>query len=629
MILDQFTTEELALATGGASFGIWVWDLEADNIRWSSKLGDIYGIETSLYPTNAAELLAILPASVGINLKADILASVDQVTGRFEFDHQIDRRDGQVGWVRNCGHVEFDGYGQPIKFCATAIDINEQKITELALQKREEQFRRFSELTSDYIYEVDMTVEPLVPHVAAGSYGRVVGYTSAELAEKGGWISIICPEDIAEGMEVWEQLDAGMPTVHEYRILNAYGETRWLRDHSYPVMVSGELVKIIGGVKDISETKVLQDQLVQALKHEAMAHLVGAVAHDFNNLLYVVSASTEMMSLGKDNIESLQDDVLLACDRAAELTRSLLAFARKDLAQPRTVRLSEAVDETNSMLQRAVGEQIRVCTGYSAGVNDKVDIDPGHLQLVLLNLATNARAAMSGRGELILSISAVGPEEIDIPEMNQRETVVLEVADTGCGISEQNLPLIFDPLFTTKSASEGSGIGLATCWQIIERAGGTIRVKSDVAKGTTFSIYLPAVHTDVFTETESAGRYSVGGKERILVVENDVDVRRVSMRILRSYGYTVSGVHGVQSASRAMADGGYDLLLVDVHLPDGDGFDLINELGKANPDLPVLLVSGYIDDNTRSRIRAGGYTVLPKPFSAAALVRSVRATLDA
>ena len=179
MILDQFTADELALATGGASFGVWVWDLEADDIRWSSKLGDIYGIDASLYPTNAAELLAILPASVGINLKADILASVDQVTGRFEFDHQIDRRDGQVGWVRNCGHVEFDGYGQPIKFCATAIDINEQKITELALQKREEQFRRFSELTSDYIYEVDMTVEPLVPHVAAGSYGRVVGYTSA------------------------------------------------------------------------------------------------------------------------------------------------------------------------------------------------------------------------------------------------------------------------------------------------------------------------------------------------------------------------------------------------------------------------------------------------------------------
>ena len=236
---------------------------------------------------------------------------------------------------------------------------------------------------------------------------------------------------------------------------------------------------------------------------------------------------------------------------------------------------------------------------------------------------------MSGRGELALSISAVGSEEIDIPEMNQRETVVLEVADTGCGISEADLPHIFDPLFTTKSASEGSGIGLATCWQIIEHAGGAIRVKSEVAKGSTFSIYLPAVHTEVYTEIESAGRFSVGGKERVLVVENDADVQRVSMRILRSYGYAVGGVSDVQSASRAIANGGYDLLLVDVHLPDGDGFDLINELGKATADVPVLLVSGYIDDNTRSRIRAGGYTVLPKPFSAAALARSVRATLDA
>ena len=490
-----------------------------------------------------------------------------------------------------------------------------------------DRFRRFSELTSDYIFEVDMTVEPLVPDVVAGSYERVVGYTSAELVEKGGWLSIICPEDMDNGMAVWKQLEAGMPTVHEYRIKNAYGEMRWLRDHSYPVIANGKLVKIIGGVKDISGTKVLQDQLVQAQKHEAMAHLVGAVAHDFNNLLYVVSASTEMMSLKKDNIESLKSDVLLACERAAELTRSLLEFARKDLAQPRTVRLAEAVDETNSMLQRAVGEQIMVRTRYADNVNDKVDIDPGHLQLVLLNLATNARIAMSGSGELVLSISAVGPDEIDIPEMNQNETVVLEVSDTACGISAENLKRIFDPFFTTKAATEGSGIGLATCWQIIERAGGAIRVKSEVANGTTFSIYLPAVHTDVYTETEPAARFSVGGKERILVVENDADVRRVSIRILQSYGYAVSGVHDVQSASRAIADSDYDLLLVDVHLPDGDGFDLINKLRKTNPDLPALLVSGYIDDNTRNRIRADGHTVLPKPFSAAALARSVRATL--
>ena len=628
-MLDRFTTDELCSAIESANFGFWVWDLDADDVRWSSPLGDIYGIEPALFPGNAAELQATLPPSAGLKLQDDILASVDQATGQFEFVHQIVRRDGHTGWVRNCGHVDFHENRQPAKISAIAIDITEQKLAELALQKREEQFRRFSELTSDYIFEVDMTVQPLVPHIVAGSYDRVVGYSAAELAEKGGWTGIMLPEDISNGMKVWKQLEAGIPTVHEYRILNGHGELRWLRDHSYPVMVDGKLVKLIGGVKDISETRVLQDQLVQAQKHEAMAHLVGAVAHDFNNLLYVVSASTEMMSLDKDNIDDLKADVLLACDRAAELTRSLLAFTRKDLPQPRTIRLTEAVKETSGMLQRAVGEKISIRTVYADTVNDRVEIDPGHLQLVLLNLATNARAAMSGHGELVISVSAVDTDVIDIPEMNSVDSVVLAVTDTGCGISDENLQQIFDPFFTTKPAGEGSGIGLATCWQIIESAGGTFRVMSEVGQGATFLIYLPTVNTAVYAEPEAAASYSIGGVENILVVENNADVRRVSMRILRSYGYSVNGVQSGQAARRAVADDNYDLLLVDVRLPDIDGVALINELRKTNPDLPALLVSGYIDDNTRSRIREAGHSVLPKPFSAMALARSVRATLSA
>ena len=317
----------------------------------------------------------------------------------------------------------------------------------------------------------------------------------------------------------------------------------------------------------------------------------------------------------------------MACDRAAELTRSLLAFTRKDITQPRTVRLSKTIDEAKGMLQRAVGEQIRIRIEQSNTANDKVNIDPAHLQLMLLNLATNARAAMSDGGQFVLSISSVASDTIDIPDMKPGNTVVLNVTDSGCGIKDTDLQHIFDPFFTTKSLSEGSGIGLATCWQIIERAGGTIRVNSKVAQGTTFTIYLPTVDTPVYREPETPERYTVGGKEHILVIENDTEVRRVSERILQLHGYAVSGVHSIQAAQRAVADNHYDMLLIDIHLPDGDGIDLINKLGKTNPDLPTLLISGYIDDNTRSKVKEGGHNVLPKPFSAATLARNVRATL--
>ena len=470
-MLDRFTTDELCFAIDGAEIGFWVWDLYADDVRWSPQLGVIYDIEETYFPSNFAEFSAILPPYVDEKLKDVIAASADHVNGRFQLEHQVIRQDGHPGWVRNCGRVEFDEYQRPVKVCSITIDITEQKLAELSLQEREEQLRRISELTSDYIFEADMTVQPIVPHVVAGSYERVVGYTPAELAEKGGWTSVMAPEDINSGMEVWKLLESGVPTVHEYRIFNRLGEIRWLRDHSFPVIEDGKLVKVIGGVKDISETKALQDQLLQAKKHEALAHLSGAVAHDFNNLLLVVIASTELMTLESDDIEYLKDDILLACDRAAELTRSLLAFTRKDISQPRTVRLSEAVDGTKSLLQRAVGEQIEIHVEHSDTANDKVDIDPGHLQLVLLNLATNARAAMSGRGQFVLSISSGASDTIDIPDMKSDKTVVLTVTDSGSGIRDADLHHIFDPFFTTKPVSQGSGIGLATCWQIIERAG--------------------------------------------------------------------------------------------------------------------------------------------------------------
>lgn len=623
---DQFTADDFSRTVDCANFGFWSWDIDTDVIRWSSQLGKIYGLDSKDFPNDIAAMSLMLPTTLGMNLQSRIFEATDQASGQFELEHPI-HRDGDNAWIRNSGRVEFDDQKRPIKLTAIATDITEQKQAELKLQTREEQFRRFSELTSDYIYECDMTVEPLVPYLVAGSYEHVVGFTAAELAEKGGWTSIINPDDLKVGLDVWKQLEAGVPTVHEYRIVNKQGEVRWIRDHSNPTIEDGKLVKVVGGVKDISETKVLQDQLIAAQKNEVMANLVGAVAHDFNNLIHVISATTEVMALENTVAEDLQSDILLACNRASELTRSLLAFTRKDLPQNQTVRLSQAINDASGMLHRAVGEQVRIHVTCADGVNDKVDIDPGHLQLVLLNLATNARTAMSNHGELIISIAAVDPNTPDIPQMDRHKTIQLDIIDTGCGIETHYLHRVFEPFFTTKPVGEGSGIGLATCRQIIEQAGGTIHVRSDVANGTTFSIFLPSVDTEVSEAATPAANCSFGGKERILVIEDDAHVQRTTMRTLQSYGYQVSGVDCVNDARQAIANDNYDMLLVDVQLPDGDGYSFVRELRATNHNMPVLMVSGYMNADIRTGISFSEYDLLYKPYSAVDLARSVRATL--
>ena len=606
-MLNQFTTDELRSALDGARVGIWSWDADSDEIRWSLRVGEIYDLEPEDYPDDI-EAFSTLLASADQDLRLQIFESLDHETGRFEFEHRIVRRDGSVGWVRNSGRMEFGEDNQPQKLIATATDLTSQKETELSLQTREKQFRRFSELTSDYLYETDMTEFPLVPSVVAGSYERIVGYTKSELAERGGWMGIMNPDDLKAGEVVWERLKVGVPTVHEYRIVNSDGETRWLRDHSRPILEDGKLVRLLGGVKDITETKALQERLLQAQKHEAVAHLAGAVAHDFNNLMCVVVGATELMSMDRTDRERerLQADILLACDRATELSRSLLTFSGNDLPVTQVVRLSETVDNTQSLLQRAVGEQIEVNLECSPDVNDKVEIDQGHLQLVLLNLATNARKAMQDQGKLSISVTAVDLNSIELPEMHLEQSVLLQVSDTGCGIAEQDFERVFEPFFTTAADGKGFGIGLATCRQIIDQAGGTIRVSGRESQGATFSIYLPTVDKVASLSQVSSHQFTTGGKERILVVEDDSAVRRVSEHALKSHGYEVIAVDCVKAAQQQIADREFDLVVIDIQLPDGDGCTFVRELQKIAPGLPALLVSGHINDKVRDRIRVEG-----------------------
>ena len=628
-MLSKFSTDEWQSTLHGAGIGIWSWDVVSDKLSWSTRVGEVYGLEPVDYPDNI-EAFSKLIASPSDDLRVQIFEALNPETGRFEIEHQVERRDGSIGWVRNSGSMELGECNQPEKLIVAAMDITSQKETELSLQNREEQFRRFSQLTSDYLYETDMTVSPLVPSIVAGSYERLVGYSPKELAEQGGWMGVINPDDRVAAEAVWNRLKAGFPTVHDYRITNRDGETRWLRDHSQPILKDGELTRVIGGVKDITETKTLQEELLQAQKHEAVAHLAGAVAHDFNNLMCVVVGSTELMSMEEDESEreELQSEVLLACDRATELTRSLLTFSGKDLPITQVVRLSGTLENTRSLLQRAVGGAIKLNMEYLPNVNDKVEIDPGHLQLVLLNLATNARKAMRDHGELNISVAEVDSHSVELPEMQVGKYALLEISDTGCGIPEENLDRVFEPFFTTSSDGKGFGIGLATCRQIVEQAGGTIRARGHEERGATFTVYLPAVNTAASPSQVSTQQFTIGGKERILVVEDDLAVRRVSEHTLKSLGYEVSGAGSVQAAHQEMARTAFDLLLVDIQLPDGDGCSLVSELRKTAPGLPALLVSGHVNDEVRERVRTEGHSILPKPFSINALARSVRATLE-
>jgi two-component system, cell cycle sensor histidine kinase and response regulator CckA len=394
----------------------------------------------------------------------------------------------------------------------------------------------------------------------------------------------------------------------------------------------------IGFVTDISERQRLEGQLRQSQKMEAIGQLAGGVAHDFNNLLTIIQgySSMSLESLDPDHpLREPIEEIERAALSAAGLTRQLLAFSRRQVVQPRIMNLNTVIHEVERMLRRVIGEDVELILAPVEGV-DEIRCDPGLSEQVLMNLAVNARDAMPNGGKLILeTANLVLDEEYAGAHLSVKTGPhsMLAVTDTGTGMTEEVRAHIFEPFFTTKPQGQGTGLGLATVYGIVQQMEGSIWVYSELGKGTTFKILFPAVPDGARSEsTAHLDGSRATGVERILLVEDEQAVRKFVRTMLEKQGYTVVEAVDTDEALRLAADKSIaiDLLLTDVIMPRLNGPELAAQMTELRPDLRVLYMSGYTDRAIRLQDRLGGEAhFIQKPFTPAALGQKLRQLLSA
>jgi len=414
------------------------------------------------------------------------------------------------------------------------------------------------------------------------------------------------------------------------------GSKIWLSVNAQAVMHNGAVVRYDGTFEEITERKSLEAQLRQAQKMEAVGRLAGGVAHDFNNAIGVIVGYSALLKERVTSDETSQryaDEIGKAGNRAAGLTRQLLAFSRKQVIQPVVLNLDAIVGETEKMLRRLIGEDIEVTIIRDPELG-RVRADPGQIDQILMNLAVNARDAMPQGGKLVIETANA---ELDATNLNQHtyakpgRYVMLSVSDTGCGMSKEIQAQIFEPFFTTKAAGQGTGLGLSTVYGIVKQSEGYVWVYSEVGQGARFKVFLPRVEAAAQPVPGADTSAVPGGSETILLVEDDEAMRMLTRNCLESGGYTVLDAHEGEAAIHAVSQhsGPIHLLLTDVVMPGLSGRSLAESLVVARPEIKILYMSGYTADIITQRgILEPEVALLEKPFTKEALLRKVRKVLD-
>jgi two-component system, cell cycle sensor histidine kinase and response regulator CckA len=394
---------------------------------------------------------------------------------------------------------------------------------------------------------------------------------------------------------------------------------------------------IVVNARDVTEQRRLEEEFRQAQKLESIGRLAGGVAHDFNNVLTVILSSAESL---KSDLESgtrvdleYIDEIQAAGKRASDLTRQLLAFARKQVIAPVPLALNTVVQNSEKWLRRILREDINLVVSLQPDLW-QVRCDPGQIEQVIMNLVVNGRDAMPGGGKLTIETTNTLIEESHLalyPFMHTGPFVRLAIRDSGVGMTPEVKAHLFEPFFTTKAPGEGTGLGLATVYGIVKQSSGFIVAESEVGHGAVFEVYFPRI-LEKTAAMNAPSATPKGGTETVLLVEDDPQVRKVTVRTLLAGGYRVlvasNGREALDVAAREL-EGALDLLVTDVIMPGMNGRAVADELRRVRSDLRVLYVSGYTRDAiSEAGVLDSGIEFLQKPFTAAALLDRVRAVLD-
>ena len=501
----------------------------------------------------------------------------------------------------------------------------------------EDLFRELAETIED-VFWVTNPAKTRILYVSP-AYERIWGRSCRSLYDEPfSWLEAIHPEDRERVHFAARTCQADGGYDQAYRIILPDLQIRWIRDKAFPVRNAfGQVERIVGIARDITEYLQLKDQLRHSQKMEAIGQLAGGVAHDFNNILAVITLQTELAAT-TDNLPGEVGDSLkqirFAAERAANLVRQLLLFSRKQMMQARNLDLNGLVTHLARMIQRIIGESVHLQLHLHPTALITC-ADAGMLDQVLMNLALNARDAMPGGGPLLVQTSEmiVDQEWGRLhPEAAAGRYVCLAVSDQGIGIARNLLPRIFEPFFTTKEPGKGTGLGLATVFGIVKQHGGFIEVDSEPGRGSTFRVFLPASQAAPESLACVEPDRPCGGTETILLVEDDEAVRMFTAAMLKRQGYRVleapNGVQALKLWDEHRAS--VSLLLTDLVMPAGvSGQELASRLQQDKPQLKVIFTSGYSADMAEHQAEFQlGENFLQKPFPSRQLLQTIRRSLD-
>jgi PAS domain S-box-containing protein len=549
----------------------------------------------------------------------EMMESVQSCRSSFTYEKRYLRKDGETVWGRaTVTRLRHDD-GSPDGYMGVIEDITDRKLAHQALVRQTELLQGIMDHLPVMISLFDTNGKALYVN---REWRRMFGW-SLEEAQAIDLFNAVYPTPeqvnraraaLTSGKGTWCDFD---PTARDGRTIPS----------SWACIALSDGTSLTIG-QDMTERRQLQQRIVQSEKMEGLGQLAGGIAHDFNNLLTIISACATFAQEAVDANTSATDDIkeiIATTNRAAALTRQLLAFSRRQMLKPQIVDVNASIEQIGKTLSRLVGEHIELAIVPSAEAST-VEADVHQLEQVLLNLVVNARDAIRDSGTITVETSNVDRELGE----ERKSYLVISVSDDGCGIDPSIRDRLFEPFFTTKEVGKGTGLGLATVHGIVAQSGGSIDVESELGKGTTFHVSLPLVKGGETTVLDAVDTDQLRGNETVLLVEDEAALRAVARRVLTGLGYTVlEARHGGDGARiSASYAGTIHLLITDVVMPVLGGRELTRRVRAQRPGTPVLYVSGYTDDELlRKGVLEPGAQLLRKPFMPAELALAARQLL--
>ncbi len=633
--------EQYELAINGSNEGIWDWNLETDEVFFSKRWKEILGFSDYELINSTKTFISLIHDNDLVRVTNFIKDYLNGEIDNYSIEFRMRHKDNSFRWILAKGDVVRDQFGKPCRMAGSHNDITESKLIETSLRESEEKLNKILKVVPDLITVQDREMNIIYSNWnGRGDVDIKTQIIGAKCYKSYRNYNSICPDCQAKDILITKKS-------FENEVELPSGE--WVEMRIIPILdKKGDVEFFVKWVRDITERKKgekerekLSQQLLQSQKIDSIGRLAGGVAHDFNNMLGAIIGFTELsMQLVEDNellIANLQE-ISKAANRSAELTRHLLAFARKQESNPKIFDLNVTISDMNNMLCRVIGSNIElIFTPRKKSII--IEMDPAHINQIITNLVINSKDAIIKNGKIVIESDVVFLDDsTDTINKNYKsgEYVKISVSDDGIGMDRETLSRVFEPFFTTKEIGKGTGLGLATIYGVVKQSGGFIDIKSKLEKGTTFSIFFPFYKKDSYKFSNFDEKIvTKNGNETILLVEDEQSILKLTTMMLKHSGYNVlSASNPIEALNIANSNSNnnnnkINLLVTDIIMPDMNGYELSKKILDIYPDIKILFMSGY----TANIISAKDFyenevNFIQKPFSIEEMKLKVRESLD-